>query len=54
MNRSAVNFLLCAMTVFNILDGDLAQPSWLDIVKFALLAVCFILNNRRGKAGEKQ
>lgn len=47
MNKKSINFLLSALVVLNILDGDLSRPSILDIVKFALLILCFYLNNRK-------
>ena len=43
----SINFLLAALVVLNILDGDLSHPSVLDIVKFALLIMCLYLNNRK-------
>ncbi len=47
MNKKSINFLLSALVVLNILDGDFSHPSILDIVKFALLILCFYLNNRK-------
>ena len=39
--------LLIALVVLNILDGDFANPSVLDGIKFILLAVCLILSFRK-------
>ena len=47
MNKKSINFLLSALVVLNVLDGDFSHPSFLDIVKFALLILCFYLNNRK-------
>jgi hypothetical protein len=44
MNRKAINILLAALAILNIMDGDYG---WLDIPKFILIILCAVLNNRR-------
>lgn len=52
MNRKKINVLLAALVVLNVLDGDFSKPDVLDIIKFILLIICFILNNRRNNDAE--
>ena len=47
MKKKQINFLLIALVILNIFDGDFIRPSILDIIKFILLTTCFYLNNRR-------
>ena len=44
MNRKAINILLAALVILDIMDGDYG---WLDIPKLILLILCAVLNNRR-------
>ena len=46
MNKKTINYLLLALIVLNILDGDISHFSILDIIKFILLISCLYLNNR--------
>ena len=43
MKDFSVKFILIAIVVLNILDGDFANMGVLDLVKFALLAICLVL-----------
>ena len=52
VRRKQYNTLLIALTVLNILDGDFTDPSVLDLIKFALLALCFWLVNRKEPADD--
>jgi hypothetical protein len=47
MKIKTLRILLIALVVLNILDGDFANPSVLDGIKFILLAVCLILSFRK-------
>lgn len=52
MNKK-ISFLLVALVVLDIMDGDFKTPSILDGVKVALYIICFALlvwNRREGKA----
>lgn len=52
MNRK-ISFLLVALVVLDIVDGDFTTMSILDGVKAALYTVCFALlvwNKKGGKA----
>lgn len=44
MNRKKINLLLLVLFVLNITD---LHNIWLSIMKFILIALCFILNNRK-------
>lgn len=51
MNKK-ISFLLVALVILDILDGDFAAISVLDIVKLILYVICFALlmwNGREGK-----
>ena len=50
MKIKTLRILLIALVVLNILDGDFANPSVLDWIKFVLLAVCLILSFRKEKS----
>lgn len=47
MKIKTLRILLIALVVLNILDGDFANLSVLDGIKFILLAVCLILSFRK-------
>ena len=47
MKIKTLRILLIALVVLNILDGDFANPSVLDGIKFILLVVCLILSFRK-------
>ena len=47
MKIKKLRILLIALVVLNILDGDFANQSVLDGIKFILLAVCLILSFRK-------
>ena len=47
MKIKTLRILLIALVVLNILDGDFANQSVLDGIKFILLAVCLILSFRK-------
>lgn len=47
MKIKTLRILLIALVVLNILDGDFANPSIWDGIKFILLAVCLILSFRK-------
>lgn len=51
MNKK-ISFLLVALVILDILDGDFTTMSVLDIVKVILYVICFVLliwNGREGK-----
>ncbi|WP_277255843.1 hypothetical protein [Negativibacillus massiliensis] len=50
MKVKTLRILLVALVILNILDGDFANPSVLDWIKFVLLAVCLILSFRKEKS----
>ena len=50
MKVKTLRTLLVALVILNILDGDFANPSILDWIKFVLLAVCLILSFRKEKS----
>jgi len=41
-----INYILIALVILNILDGDFSNPSILDFIKFALLGYCLYLNTK--------
>ena len=47
MKVKSIRILLIALVVLNILDGDFANPSILDFIKLALLALCLILSFKK-------
>jgi protein-S-isoprenylcysteine O-methyltransferase Ste14 len=49
MKHNLITIVLVALVVLNILDGDFANPSWLDYIKFALIAVALILSFIAGR-----
>lgn len=52
MNRKGINVLLAALVVLNVLDEDFSRPGVLDVMKLALIIICFILNNGRNNDAE--
>ena len=50
MKVKTLRILLVALVILNILDGDFANPSVLDWIKFVLLTVCLILSFRKEKS----
>ena len=47
MKVKNIRILLIALVILNILDGDFANPSILDWIKFVLLAICLTLSFRK-------
>jgi hypothetical protein len=46
--RYSVSIIIVALVVLNILDGDFSNPSTLDYIKFALMAIVLILSIKKG------
>lgn len=50
MKNNFIKILLVALVVVNIVDGDFANPSILDYIKFLIIGIALILsiiNDRR-------
>lgn len=48
MNKK-ISFLVIAMLLVDILDGDFARVSVLDVVKLVLYVVCIVLILKKGE-----
>jgi len=44
MKYNFTTVVLIALVILNILDGDFTNPSWLDYIKFILLAIALVLS----------
>ena len=54
MNRdSLIKIILIAIVLMDIMNGDFTNPSMLDIVKWILLIICFILMFRRDRNAKR-
>jgi len=44
-----IKIILVGIVLMDIINGDFTNPSILDIIKWVLLIICFVLLQRRDK-----
>lgn len=53
MNRKYI-LLLIVLVVMDVIDGDFKDPSALDVIKWILYVICFVLTIRDGLKNEDE